>query len=128
VITIVLIAMAQLKLNAAEKIEDYSNGFVERANNIIVTFQVQKITYNGIDGFFIPLIGYKQLILILNDYLYLQDLIVIKNNRIKQLEGLELANFKLKTGLGIAISFDVGTTLLAAGLILLCYNLVLGVK
>jgi hypothetical protein len=121
-------AMALSNLNAAEKIEGYSDGFVERANNIIITFQVQKITYNGIDGFFIPLIGYKQLVLIINDYLYMQDLIVLKDNRIKKLEYLELANFKLKTGLGIAISFDVGTTLLAAGLGLLCYNLALGVK
>ena len=94
-----------------------------RLNDYIVTFQLQKIIHNGVEGFFIPFAGYKRMLGYLNDYIYLQDLILIKDDRIKQLEHLEIINFRLKTGLGIAISFDVGSILLCAGLGILCYNL-----
>lgn len=99
------------------------NDSSQQVDNIIITFQMQKITYQGIEGFFIPFSGFKQMRIILNDYVYMQELIEIKNQRIKDLEKLEVMNFKLKTGLAIAISFDVGITLIAVGLGLLTYNL-----
>jgi hypothetical protein len=95
----------------------------EKINNYIITFQLQKITYNGTEGFFIPFTGYQQLLLLLNDYVYYQELVIIKDNRIKELQNLELLNYKLKTGLGISISFNIGVSLLAISLGILTYNL-----
>lgn len=96
---------------------------VERVDNYIITFQLQKINYVGVDGYFIPFEGFKQLRLVLNDYIYYQDLVIIKDDRIKYLEKLELTNFKLKTGLAVSISFNVGISLVTLGLGLLLYNL-----
>jgi hypothetical protein len=95
----------------------------DRLNEYIVTFQLQKITYNGVEGFFIPFSGYKQVLLCLNDYIYYQDLVILKNERIKQLESLETLNFQLKTGLGVSISFNIGISLVAVGVGVLCYGL-----
>lgn len=95
----------------------------QRLNNYILTFQMQKITYNGVEGFFIPLQGHKQLVLMINDYIYCQDLLLLKDIRIKNLERFELENFRLKTALGVTIAFDVGASLVAVGLGLLCYNI-----
>jgi hypothetical protein len=100
-----------------------SNENVEKVDNIITTFQLQKITYNGVDGFFMPFTGFKQMRIILNDYVYMQDLISLKEERIQQLEKYEIMNFKLKTGLGISISFNIGISLLAVALGFLTYNL-----
>ena len=97
----------------------------DKLNNYILTFQLQKTTVNGVDGFFIPFEGYKQLLLYMNDYIYYQNLVIIKDDRIKQLEKFELTNFKLKTALGVAIAFDIGSLFLCAGLGVMCYNLAL---
>ena len=119
-IILIMIVMIIMGLQSQEK-----NNYVDRVDNIIITFQMQKITYNGIDGFFLPFAGYKQMRLILNDYIYYQDLLILKEERIKQLERFEIMNFKLKTALGITISFDVGISLIAIGLGFLTYNLAL---
>jgi len=105
--------------------EDISDSTKEKLNNYILTFQAQKITYNGIEGFFIPIEGWNQLTITLRDYIYFQDLVLLKDERIKQLEKLELTNFKLKTALGVTIAFDVGSLFLCAGLGILCYNMAL---
>jgi hypothetical protein len=86
---------------------------------------MQKITYNGVEGFFIPLQGHTQLVLTIRDYVYCQDSLSLKDTRIKKLERFELENFKLKTALGVTIAFDVGASLVAVGLGLLCYNIAL---
>jgi hypothetical protein len=113
-----MIIIITMGLQSQEK-----DSYQDKVDNIVITFQMQKINYNGIDGWFIPFAGYKQLRLTLNDYVYCQDLIIIKDERIKQLERFEIINFRLKTALAITISFDVGTTLIAVGLGLLTYNL-----
>lgn len=95
----------------------------ERINSYILKLQLQKITYNGVEGFFIPLQGHKQLVLMINDYIYYQDLVKIKDERINVLEKMGIENFKLKTALGITISFDVGAVFVIAGLGMLLYNL-----
>jgi hypothetical protein len=115
----ILIILGMVKLNSQEidsKIKD-------RMNTYIGTFQIQKITWQNQEGFFIPAAGYNQFVILLRDYIYYQDLLELKEARIKQLESLETMNFKLKTGLGISIAFDVGSLFLCAGLSLLCYNL-----
>lgn len=101
------------------------NDNIDRVNDLIISFNVQKITYQGVEGFFIPLQGYKNLNYILNDYIYLQDLLIKKNETIKELHSLEIKNFRLKTALGVTISFDVGSLFLCVGLGILCYNLAL---
>jgi hypothetical protein len=106
-------------LNANEKDN------IDRANDLIISFQIQKISFQGVEGFFIPLSGYKNLNYILNDYIYMQDLLIYKDERIAKLERLEVKNFRLKTALGVSISFDVGSLFLCAGLGILCYNLAL---
>lgn len=111
-----MLILMTMALSSQETIE-------QRLNSYILTFQMQKITYNGVEGFFIPLQGHKQLVLMINDYIYCQDLLSLKDMRIKKLERLEIENFRLKTTLGITIAFDVGATLIAAGLGLLCYNI-----
>ncbi len=95
-----------------------------KLNNYIITLQLQKINYEGVEGFFIPFnTGYKRLLFYLNDYIYYQDLIVIKDERIKKLEKLEMKNFKVRTALGISISCNVGEILLCSALGILCWNL-----
>ena len=118
---IVLIITIQMVL-LSEELTDKTK---ERLNNYILTFQAQKITYNGMVGFFIPAEGWNQLVVTLRDYIYFQDLVYLKDERIKQLEKYELINFKLKTALGVTIAFDVGSLFLCAGLSVLCYNLAL---
>jgi hypothetical protein len=102
-----------------------ANDNIDRVNETIKTLHIQKITVQGVDGFFIPLTGHKNLLYILNDYIYLQDLLVVKDQRIAKLEKLEVKNFRLKTALGVSISFDIGSLFLCAGLGILCYNLAL---
>jgi hypothetical protein len=42
--------------------ENYQEKTVEeRINNYIITFQAQKITHNGVEGYFIPIHGWNQL-------------------------------------------------------------------
>lgn len=118
---IIIIIIGTMALSA----EDIVDKTKDRLNNYILTFQAQKITYNGIEGFFIPTTGWNQLVITLRDYIYFQDLAIFKDERIQQLEKYEKNNFKLKTALGIAISFDVGSLFLCAGLGILCYNLAL---
>ena len=118
---IIIILIIQTVL-FAEELNDKTK---DRLNNYILTFQAQKITYNGIDGFFIPATGWNQVVITLRDYIYFQDLALLKDSRIQQLEKYEKNNFKLKTALGISISFDVGSLFLCAGLGILCYNLAL---
>jgi len=117
---LIIMTIITMGLSSEDKLPDKQK---ERLNSYITTFQLQKITYQGVEGFFIPYSGYTQLMLDLNDYIYYQDLLTIKDEKIKQLEKLEITNFQLKTVLGITISFDVGTSLLAAALGIMCYNL-----
>lgn len=95
----------------------------EQINEYTSKLLLQRITYNGVEGYFIPFSGYQQLRFIINDYITLQELIVVKDNRIVQLERYELMNFKLKTGLGISIGFNVGEIILAVSAGMLTYTL-----
>lgn len=106
--------------------QEKQNNYEDQVNNIIITFQMQKVTINGTQGYFIPQAGYDQMRYILNDYVYCLDVIKIKTERIQQLERLEIVNFRLKTALGITISIDVGSLFLCAGLGILTYNLAKG--
>ena len=116
-----MVIIITMGLYANEK----ENDNIDRVNELIISFNIQKISFQGAEGFFIPLSGYKQLNYVLNDYIYMQDLLIKKNETIHNLQRLETINFRLKTALGISISFDVGSILLCAGLGLLCYNLAL---
>jgi hypothetical protein len=120
---IILISIMMVHSNGIQQANN-----IERVNSIILSFQAEKITYNGQEGFFISSLGWKNLYLVLNDYIYMQNLVIIKDDRIKQLEKMEVTNFKLKTALGITIAFDVGSILLASGLGVMCWNLAKGVK
>ena len=95
----------------------------EQINKYTSSFLLQRIVYNGVDGYFISYSGYQQLRFVINDYISLQELIVVKDNRILQLEKYEIMNFKLKTGLGISIGFNVGEVILAVSAAMLSYTI-----
>ncbi len=92
-------------------------------NSYTIRYNLQLINYQGQSGYFIPLDNYKLLRNDILNYIYYQDLVVIKDERIKQLEKYEIQIAKYKTGLGISISFNVGISLVAIATGILCYNL-----
>jgi len=109
----------------AEKEEKIDDKIQDRVDVYMHSFFAEKIIYNGVVGYFVPISGWKNVELYIRDYVYYQDLVLAKDERIKQLEKYEVTIFKYRTALGVTISFDVGTTLVAIGLGMLCYNLAL---
>lgn len=107
----------------AEKEKKIDDKIQDRVDFFMNTFYAEKITYNGVTGYFVPISGWKHIEFYIRDYVFYQDLCIEQKERIEKIEKYELMNFKLKTGLAIAISFDVGTTLVAIGLGMLCYNI-----
>lgn len=95
----------------------------EKLNEYISSLQLKKITHNGVEGYFLPHQGRNQMIIYFNDYIYCQKIIMEKDKTILRLEKYEKINFKLKTGLGISISFNAGLFLLGTGIAILTYNL-----
>lgn len=102
--------------------DELSPEIKKRLNDYIITFDMQKIMYNGVEGYFIPSSGFTRVELCLRKLLMYEDLIIVKDDRIKQLEHYELEMWKWKTGLGVSIAFNVGLTCISAGLGLILYG------
>jgi|GEM_PF-4240261 len=102
--------------------EELSSEIKKRLNDYIITFDMQKITYNGVDGYFIPSSGFTRVEVCLRKLLMYEDLILVKDERIKQLEHYELEMWKWRTGLGVSIAFNMGLTCITAGLGLILYG------
>ena len=93
----------------------------EQLNNYLIRFQLQKITYNGIEGYFIPFEGYRQLTFILNDYIFTQMEMQIYKDQISfmkiEIDKLQTKNKRLSYGFGITLALDIGFACIIAGVI-----------
>ena len=122
-IILLLIITMNMAIISQEKLTEDQKKRQEQINSYTQTFLLERITYNGQEGYFIPIEGYKKLRITLLDYIILQEIDIIKDERITKLEKYGVMNFKLKTALGIAIAFDFGSLFLCAGVSILCYNI-----
>ena len=118
-IILVILIITTMGLVSQEESHDYDI----KVDNIILTFNIQKITYQGQQGWFIPHSGYDKLRLVLIDYVYLQDLNSLMDSRIQRLEKYELAVFRLRTALGVTIAVDIGAVAIGVAGCLVSYNI-----
>jgi hypothetical protein len=90
--------------------------YKDEVNQIVDTFHFQKITYQGVEGFFIPLIGYNTLIMAINDFVYLQKKYELKSALINSYD-------KVLTGLNVSIAIAVTEFILLFVVGFFCYSL-----
>jgi hypothetical protein len=102
----VLITTALLS-NEVETIEKK-----QELNNILITFKLQKITYDGIKGFFIPMSGYSVLTVLLLDYLYLQDEFSIVKKRLDDYWKLDRKLRRTQTAFGVSLGVSIAELIL----------------
>ncbi len=74
--------------------------YKDEVNLIVDSFHFQKINYLGVDGFFISLSGYNQLIMTINDFVYLQKKYELKSKLINDYD-------KILTGLNVTIAIAI---------------------
>jgi hypothetical protein len=85
-------------------------------NNYILSFQMQKITHDGVEGFFIPFTGYKQLLFLLNDYVFLQKKYDITMKHLKNYNAI-------KFGLGTMSAVSITEFILLFVVGFFCYSM-----
>ncbi len=74
--------------------------YKDEVNQIIDLFHFQKITYQGIEGFFMPLSGYNQLMITIDNFVYLQKKYELKSKLINDYD-------KVLTGLNVSIAIAI---------------------
>jgi hypothetical protein len=119
---LLLVLVMMTIMTMALSSEELSPEIKKRLNDYIITFDMQKITYNGVEGYFIPSSGFTKVELCLRKLLMYEDLVIIKDDRIQKLEKYELEMWKWKTGLGVSVAFNVGLTCIAAGIGMILYK------
>jgi hypothetical protein len=82
---------------------------------------MQKYTLNGIEGFWLPMSGYRNLLLILNDYLFLQEKYAFLENE-NMLVLKKLGHYEIvRTSLAISIAIAITEFFLCGALGFFCY-------
>lgn len=95
----------------------------EKINFYLGQLHLQKITYNGQQGYFMPFEGWTNLTHMLNDYYSYQLYYKEYQDRLQDIRRRERYNLRLRTGLGVSVSINVGFAFVAIGSGFLIYSL-----
>jgi hypothetical protein len=91
-------------LSSVEKNKSLS--YEDQFDNYIISFQCQKITYNGVQGYFIPSSGFSNLEFAINKLVYYDNSYPILESIKLQLQKELKWQSPLKTAFGVSLSIN----------------------
>lgn len=95
----------------------------KETNNLITQFDFTRVTYQGIDGYFIPIKSYIQLTKFFSNSLYAQDELNYLRNEINSYWKLEKKKVFWQNAFVISLAYNISISIVTVGIGFLCYNL-----